>query len=163
MRETWNLVAIGIIIGISTCLCPLMIISIKHQHLGQLVNPGVARVRVCLCAATPLVFNVTGPGKLLWRLSLWGNFVLLPWVLLEGEVPFSCASVGASSLMQRSELAITNQFQHPHLAFSGSNALCYFKDLCKHFVNRENVDQAVMIRGGSSQRGTPCTFLKKLP
>lgn len=56
-----------------------------------------------------------------------------------------------------------HQSQHPHLAFSGSNALCYFKDLCKHFVNRENVDQAVMIRGGSSQRGTPCTFLKKLP
>ena len=58
--------------------------------------------------------------------------------------------------MQHSELSTSGQFQHPHLSLLGSDALCYFKGLCKH-----TVEKAFMINRGDSQRGTLFTFPKK--
>lgn len=67
--------------------------------------------------------------------------------------------------MEQSELSLStnNQFQQPHLAFVWSDALCYCKGLCKHTVEKENVEQAFMISRGDSQRATLCTFPKKPP
>lgn len=113
-----------------------------------------------LSAITPLFFIVIGPGKLLWRLSPWELLFFSHGCLsrLRDNFP-GYASFSVLFLMQPGELSINNQFQHPHAAFLGCYALCYFKDLCKHIVKKENVEKAFMIRKGGSQKR--CTFPKK--
>lgn len=96
------------------------------------------------------------------RLSPWAPLFLSRgcWSRPRGHFP-DCASFGSSFLMQWIELSTNNQFRHPHLALLWSDALYYFKCLCKHTVEKVSVEKAFLISRGNSQKGTLCTFPKK--
>lgn len=68
VRKTWNLLAIGANMGNPICLCLLMV---STPTRWMTCKKRACKLWACLSAAKSLILNVTGPGKLLWRLFLW--------------------------------------------------------------------------------------------
>lgn len=123
---------------------------------GTTHTQAVVSTNVLVCSHTSLLQSYC-PREAPVRLSPWEPLFLSHgcWSRSRGHFP-DCASFVSSILMQWSELSTNNQFQPPRLAFLWSDALYYFKGLCKH-----TVEKAFVISGGESQRGALCTFPKK--
>lgn len=86
------------------------------------------------------------------------------WSRPRGNFP-NCVSCSASYLMQQSKLALStnNQFQHPHLVFLWSDALCCFKGFCKHTVGKENVEKALCDSRRRFTKNHTLRLLKEAP
>lgn len=121
----------------------------------------VVSIDVLVCSHTSLLHCYRSREASV-RLSPWAPWIFSHgcWSRPRGHFP-DCASFGSSFLMQRSELSANNQFQHPHLAFLWSDALYYFKRLCKHTVEKDCVEKAFVLSRGDSQGGALCTFPKR--